>query len=272
MIQNYKIFENMAKARKILADLRLPEDNPKFIELKELLKKHPGYLGTFTKWYLQDHEDLNQIEEVYKLAVSTGIDKPIESFEKLEDLYDYMTKFEINRKVKQVIKSLPSRTRELVTDELRNIISLNPEYAKNIKDLYSKKGGRYKEIGPLLQDTKDYIKNLKGGFNLDVIKGKMEGLNVDTIIETPELLMIRVNNFHASKNIGSKHWCIVTSESYWNSYVNEFTTQYFIFDFTKDVSDKKYMIGATISPSGKITYAHWADDSPVRDMTYFDSL
>ena len=32
------------------------------------------------------------------------------------------------------------------------------------------------------------------------------------------------------------------------------------------------MIGATISPSGKITYAHWADDSPVRDMTYFDSL
>ena len=84
--------------------------------------------------------------------------------------------------------------------------------------------------------------------------------------------MVKVNNYDASCKIGSKHWCISTSDSYWKSFVNEFTTQFFIYDFTKDISDKKHMIGATISPSGRVTSAHWADDSSVNDLTYFDSL
>ena len=101
---------------------------------------------------------------------------------------------------------------------------------------------------------------------------KIEGLNVGVIIANPELLMLKVNDFPTSHNIGSPHWCISTSQSYWNSYVNEFTQQYFIYDFTKDISDIKHMIGATISPNGKISHAHFADDSSVRDMTYFDEL
>jgi hypothetical protein len=149
---------------------------------------------------------------------------------------------------------------------------LNTEYSGRIKDLYSKKGGRYKEIGSLIKDTKDYIKNMKGGFNLSVIKKKLEGKNVDIMVESEDLLMVRVNDYATSCEIGSKSWCIVTSKSYWDSYVNVFTSQFFIYDFTKDISDKRHMIGATISPSGEIKNAHWADDAAVQDKTYFDSL
>jgi len=278
MIESYKLFENIAKARKILDEIRTDENNPKFIELKKLLSKNPGYLGSFTKWYLQDNESMSKIEEVYKLLLNTNIDKPIDTFDKLEDLYDYIQSYEINKKVNQVINSLPSGTRNMISDnkklfdELKNTISLNIEYAKLIKDLYSKKGGRYKEPVSLVKDTKDYIKNLKGGFNSDTIKKKLEGLNIEIVVDTPEILMIKVNDYSASCKIGSKHWCISTSQSYWNNYVNEFTNQYFIFDFTKDISDKKHMIGTTISPSGKITSAHWSDDTTVTDLSYFDSL
>ena len=271
-MQNYKLFENLQKARKILSDLKIPEDNPKFVELKKILANNPGYLGAFTKWLFEDHESLEQMEEVYKALLTISIDRPIESFKKMEELYDYIQSFEINKKVNQVINSLPSRSREYANEELKNLISLNIEYAKFLKDWYSKKGGRYKDSKSLVSDTKDYIKNLKGGFNLGIMLKKIEGLNVDVCISTPELLMVKCNDFPTSHKIGSPHWCISTSKSYWDSYVNEFTQQYFIYDFTKDISDKRHMIGATIAPSGKISYAHFADDSGVRDMTYFDDL
>ena len=129
-MQNYKLFENLQKARKILADLKIDETNPKFVALKNLLKQNPGYLGTFTKWLLEDHESMEKIEEVYKELLKINIDKPIESFVKLEDLYDYTKSYEINKKVNQVINSLPSRTREFANEELENLISLNIEYAR----------------------------------------------------------------------------------------------------------------------------------------------
>ena len=277
IIENYKIFENLAKAKKLLKDNNLDVNNPKFLKLKELLEKNPGYLGTFTKWYILDNEPFDKVEEIYKLLLTINIDKPIDTFEQLEDLYDYIQSFEINRKVNQVINSLPSRTRLMVSEsdsfnDLKNTISLNIEYSDMIKDFYSKKGGRYKEANSLLKDTKDFINNLKGDFNSETIKKKIDGLNVEIVVDTPEILMIKVNDFNASCKIGSKHWCISTSEGYWRSYVNEFTNQYFIYDFTKDISDKRHMIGATISPTGKISSAHFADDSAIRDLSYFDNL
>jgi len=275
MIEQYKLFENIQKAKKILADLRIPETDERFLKLKELLSKNLGYMGPFTQWLFKDRENFDRIIDVYnKLKTINNLDKKIDEFEKLEDLYDYLQDFEINRKVNQTIKSLPSGTRTLVNDELTNLIKLNSEdkTIKAIKDFYSKKGGRYKDIASLIKDTKDYINNLKGDFNSDAIKKTLEGLNVEIIVDTPELLMIRVNDYDASCKIGSKHWCISTSQSMWNHYVNDFTNQYFVYDFTKDISDKAHMMGTTISPGGKITSGHWADDTAIRDLSYFDSL
>lgn len=272
VITDYKLFENLQKAKKVLSDLRLDENDPKYNELKHLLRKNPGYLGQFTKWYLQDREPIEKIKEVYTMLRNIGIDKPIDKFDKLEDLYDYITTYDIDRKTNQVINQLPSEARTKATDKLRNLISLNIEYAKFIKKFYKDKGGRYKTEESLYNDTKDYIENLKGDFNLPSVLKKLEGQNVDVIEATPDILMVRVNDFESSCAIGSKHWCISTSKSHWNSYVNEFTNQYFIWDFTKDISDKRHMIGATISPGGKITSAHWADDSRISDLSYFDEL
>jgi len=294
----YKLFENLQKARKLLADNRIPEDNPNFIKLRELLSANPGYLGQFTKWlfginepekeiYGDDNGEkvklpprrtrieptpFNQLEDIYKELKNIRIDRPIESFEKAEDLYDYIQSFEINRKTNQVINAIPSRTREYADDSLRNLISLNIDVAPSIKDFYSKKGGRFKNSKDLYNDTKGLIQNLKGDFNAQTIKDKVKGLNAEVVYESPEVVVVAVYDFKASCALGSKSWCIATSQSYWNSYVNEFTTQYFIYDFTKPVSDKRHLIGVTVSPNNTYHAAHFADDSRVTDYSIFDEL
>jgi hypothetical protein len=290
MIEKYKLFENIQKAKKILSDLHISENDKKFLELKELLKSNLGYLGSFTKWLFKDHENFNRIDDVYKkLLTINNLDKPITDFEKLEDLYDYLQTFEIDKKANQVIKALPSKSRENVDQRLIDLIKLNIEYAESIRSLYNKKGGRFnsehsssnftekpKEFKTysdwLYNETETLIKNLRGGFNSEAIKKKLKGLNVEIIVDTPDLLMVRVNDYDASCKIGSQHWCISTSKSMWDHYVNDFTNQYFVFDFTKDISDKRHLIGTTISPGGKITSGHWADDSQITDLSYLDSL
>lgn len=272
----YKLFENKQKALSILRKHHIKEDDERYLKLKELLKDKPGYLGKFTEWFFVERIDLERLEEILNILSEIKIDKPVDSFEKFEDLFDYIQDYEINTKINQVLKALPSRTRELVNDELRNLIKLNTQYSKNIIDFYSKKGGKYNTISDLISDTKSLISNLSGDFNLQEILKKIKPYidSGDVVIKarTPEILIIQVNTYKASCAIGSRHWCISTSESMWGSYVNPFTNQYFIYDFTKSISDKRHLIGVTVSPKGKFTSAHWADDTAISDMTYFDDL
>jgi len=287
MVDQYKIFENLQQAKKYLADNNIPESDPRFIKLRELLRNNLGYMGQFTEWMYRDRESFDRIEDTFsKLKNINNLDKKVEDFDKLEDLYDYLQKFESDRKVKQVVNSLPSNTKKYVDEKLINLLSLNSQYADEIKGFYKKKGGRYNEhsrywdkpskfetYNEWLYDITDtFIKNLGGEFNSENIKKKMEGLNVDVIEDRPDLLMLRVYDYAASKVLGSTHWCISTSESMWNHYVNDFTNQYFVWDFSKDRSDIQHMIGTTVSPGGKITSGHWADDSTIRDLNYIDLL
>ena len=104
IITDYKLFENLDKAKKLLDELHIPHTDPKFLKLKELLKNNMGYMGTFTKWYIKDNESWDKIEEIFKMLKTTQIDKPIEEFEKLEDLYDFIQNYEINKKTNQINK------------------------------------------------------------------------------------------------------------------------------------------------------------------------
>lgn len=271
---NYKLFENLQKAKKVLKENKIPENNPDFIKLKELLKNNMGYIGKFTEWLIIDHEPFDKVKDTFIELQNNEIDKPFDSFKKLEDLYDYIQSYTGDKKVNQMLKALPSGTRSFAakSKELINLLKLNSRYSKAIIDLYSKKGGKYKNIESLINDTVDYIENINGEFNLENMLEKIKKYNVDIIEANPEILMIKVNDYEASHNLGSMHWCISTSKSTFEQYANAFTVQYFIYDFTKKISDVKHKIGATLSPNGDITYAHYADDTKVEDMSIFDDM
>jgi len=197
MITKYRLFENIEKAKKILKEKDISLSDSDFIKLKELLKNNTGYLGQFTKWMFIDGEKFSKIEEIFNMLLNSTINKDINSFDKLEDLYDYIQSYNINKKVNQVINSLPSETRKIVVDyDLKNLISMNIEYADLIKDFYSKKGGKYKYKNTLYDDTKQLIENIKGKFNLETIKEKLTHTsNTKIVYESEDLLIVKVYDY-----------------------------------------------------------------------------
>jgi len=260
------INEHMDQARAILRRQNIPEQDPKFQELKQMLldDNRIGYIGKFTKWLFKDREPWDKIVEVYDMLKHhpTRV-PPIDTFNKLEDLFDHLQGSGINTKVNQVINAIPSIARKNVTDKLKKLIELNIQYADNLIDFYSKKGGRFKTAADLYKDTEALLENLSGKFNLEAIKDKIKKSKCDVEImhESPDIFVIRPLDFEASQELGSKSWCISTSLNYWNQYADMFSNQYFIYDFTKPVADKKSMIGVTVSPDGNYKAAHFKDDS-----------
>ena len=275
MIEKYKLFENVQKAKKILRDNKLPENDERYLKLKEILKDNLGYLGEFTRWLIEDRESLDLLQDVYfRLRSFNNFDRTLDSFGKLEDLYDYLQSYNVKLRTNKVINALPSRTKELVTDRLRRLIDRQTDTVvlDLIRKHYHTKGGRYHTSDLLYKGTEVKIKNVTGDFNLPNILKKIDGFNVEIVSKSDDLLMVRVDDFDASKNIGSADWCIVTHEHYWNSHVGVYGAQYFIWDFTKDISDIAHLMGTTINQDGEIIYAHWANDDPITDRTYFDTL
>jgi hypothetical protein len=257
MITRFKIFENVQYSKKVLSELDIDLNNENYLKLRDLLKSNLGYLGKFTEWMFKDKTPFDQLESLYNDLSNVKLDKPIDSFKDPEELYDYITSFKINRKINQAIKSLPSKTRRLVNQNLKDLINNNIKYANNIRGFYSKKGGRYKDVNTLINDTKSLIKNLSGGWSVDSIKYNKEEL----VYKDEFTLILHINSYERSEELGSSHWCISTNKHQWENYVSDFNKQYFIYDFTKDISDKKSMIGVTINISGRIKSTHYRDDS-----------
>src|SRR5690606_25798678 len=128
IITNFKLFENVQYSKKVLTDLDIPIDNEDYIDLKNLLASNLGYIGKFTEWMFRDKIKFDQLESLYNELQSVKLDKPIDNFKDPEELYDYITSRKINIKINQVIKSLPSISRRLVNDKLRELINNNIKY------------------------------------------------------------------------------------------------------------------------------------------------
>ena len=260
------INENMDQARSILKKVNIPEQDSRFQELKKMLldDNKIGYIGKFTKWLFQDREPWSKLIEVYDLVKSHGTKvPPIDTFKTLEDLFDFLQGSSINTKVGQVISSIPSVARKNVSEDLKKLIELNITYSKEISDFYSKKGGKFKNQKDLYSETKALIENLSGKFNLEIYLQKIKDskANVKIKHQSYDTLVLQPLDYEASCEFGSKSWCISYSKNYWDSYADIFSNQYFIYDFTKSISDKRSMIGVTINPDGTYKASHYKDDS-----------
>ena len=98
-------------------------------------------------------------------------------------------------------------------------------------------------------------------FGYNKIKEIASTVNADIVYDNPSMMLIKINDYNASKSLGSKHWGIVYQENMWNNYVHDFINCYFFYDFTKSENDKEALIGAMVNPDGKITQCYFADDT-----------
>jgi len=160
-----------------------------------MLTKNLGYLGKFTEWLFgNDDVSLGFLQDIYNEIKKVGLDTDINKFKTAEDLYDYLTNVKIDTKVNQIIKSLPSRSRKLVNQKLKDLIGNNIKSADIIKDFYSKKGGRYNNINDLIKDTKSLIENSQGKWDSSGIDYKEDEL----VYKDSTTLILHIKNYDRS--------------------------------------------------------------------------
>jgi len=273
--------ENMQQARSILKKQKIQEQDPRFQQLKQMLldDNRIGYVGKFTKWIFQDRESWEQLMEVYEMVKNHPHKvPPIDTFSKLEDLFDYLQGSTITVAANKALKAIQKRLiyfkmTDAQKDKLNNLLELNINYVDQLFDFYEKKGRKFKTYQDLYGESEALIKNMSGGFNLEAIKKKIKDkkANIEVTLERPDLFVIRPIDYEASCALGSQSWCISYSKSYWDSYADVFSNQYFIYDFTKPISDKKSMIGVTVNPDGSFKASHFKDDSSA-PKDYIDTL
>ena len=113
-INEYRIFENVEKAKKILKELNVDINNPEELEIrqwkdiKDLLKDNMGYLGKFTEMFFKENKQIETLTELYNKLKKIKLDKPIDSFKDYEDIIDYIETKNRDSKFNDLVQELPA--------------------------------------------------------------------------------------------------------------------------------------------------------------------
>lgn len=91
----------------------------------------------------------------------------------------------------------------------------------------------------------------------DLLK-KVNDLGVNIISDKDDLVILKIDNFEQSKELGSKDWAISRLEDYFHFYKRDDQNQYFAYDLTKKDDDRSALIGITMNEK-KFMTAHYSD-------------
>lgn len=236
------------------------------LTLKNTMRKNPhlykhfiSISSSFENKAFKDSDIISlfyKIKKYHLLLKSKKIDLlKFKSFEKIEDKINELIQF---NEAEKLLKSLISKkykhlvnnkTKSLFFDLLHNSIERQDisGYINKIAAFTDSD-----ELNNALQVCLFTKTNNSINSILDVIK--KENLNVDIsyVSHYEKLLILKINDYKASKKLGSSSWCISYNERYFNMYINKKnkfqinSNQFFIFDFSSK-QEQYSMIGATIS-------------------------
>lgn len=195
------------------------------------------------------------------------------SFEKLEDAIEEAIK---KNTVIKLYKSLFSKKYSEMTEVktwsiLRELVDNNIDRAKISGYLVKIAAFKhYNEVNNAL--LKCLHENTETGINVILERIKKEKLNVDVtfISHEEKLLILKINDYKASKSLGSSNWCISYSPVYFKQYTlgkhsrgskRTPANQFFVFDFNYDPSHPHSLIGITVNDKKFIFAADKRDRS-----------
>lgn len=276
MLSTFNSFnENLNQARAVLRRKNLDEKNPEFVKIRQMLSRHLGYTGKFTKWHFEDGYSIERLEDLYKRLVGSNID--INQVQKPEDVIDLIVGNTAQQTINQVIGSIPSITRQNlkeygVLDKIIDFVKGNLDKKDRFIRFFSKKGGT-------LDDHDEYgiIDILKNICDVDPDRMLKECRMNNLLFEDNKWIIFAAVNYDQCKKFGSKFWCIVDDRYTFNDYTYENDAlQLIAYDKTKEIFvDKESVLGITVVINGDNDYspkkkkdktihieaAHWEDDS-----------
>lgn len=200
------------------------------------------------------------------LEKNTITDGNLKGQENLEQIYDQMEIVERRAKTKKFAKTFIGSYNHLMDDTSYDLFYKIKE--KNIGKSFIKE--RLKKIATFqnsddLNQCLNTIINLKKRTNSDILEYIQENnINASILLNRGGKLFIEINDFNASNQLGSKSWCISTSNRYYTDYKKDSRKHVFIFDENKLDSDNTSMIAFTYDyKESKITHAHNINDKNI---------
>lgn len=261
-LKRYKIFENIHQAKSILKKKGIDETHPGFIELRDLLKDHLGYIGWFTTMLYDNNISLSDLKDLYQTIVNApeiirGLKKPLINYNDWEKLMDDIIDSKNSIKIKRIINEFPSLQKSFVDMKNDNDKSLLLRLSQmDDKENLIKKISRYKTKEELFNAINIFTgKRSKGYTN---IKEQIKKSGAKLVYDSPidNIIICEVDHPQLRKLASDSSWCIL-SQSTFNSYNNGLYKQYIIFLTDKTNNYRK--IGVTYGL--KFKTAHKLDDS-----------
>lgn len=247
-------------------------------ELSTYCIKHTKYIELFNKFikHGDDKFGIDIFKSVYdKLTVYNHIIKnssydPLSS-KSIEELDDKISAIISENQAKSFMKSFISSKYSKICDEdtsllFRAFFDLNISKS-SLRELILSKMAKFKTSKEFNTALRKTLKGLSS-FNRSYILNKSKEVNTEIAYDSNNILVLRINDYKASKKMGASSWCISSDHKYFNHYVKEskidkfsikfnlYNNQLFVWNFNLSIEDPLSLIGVTVSSSGKLVAAH----------------
>jgi len=149
---------------------------------------------------------------------------------------------------------------------------IDEKYQKSLHRVFFSKIKDYKSLDQIIDAAVNYIKSVNNNQfskfikKIDEVNGKFGQQNGARIVYDQDgYLVIEVYSYIANRELnGHTSHCIARSGSYWDSYLEDYNKQYYVYNFNLDPTDPNSVIGMTIRPDGTLRAAHNRPDSNVQ--------
>lgn len=270
MISNFKLFENVERAKKLLNTLEIdPQKSEAYSKIREMLKNADGYVYWFCKLHFVDKVPLEELSEVFDIIknnkpIIQKFPKNIVDLENIEEFWDNWNKTINDLKVRKIINELPSTQKSFVSYEKDFDKLLELANNKN-KQYFLKKVSRYKNRDQFFSALELFLSN-KMDEGYDKIISFLKEKKIPIFYQDKENdIIITVVNYWQILEVGKDtSWCIVSSESTFNSYNSALFSRQFVI-FLTDETGNLSKIGVTTDITG-IRAAHFKNDANARDQ------
>lgn len=271
MIKKYFEFikENLNKSKSIL---KSKMDDYEKIKTFLTSNNSIGYMGKFTELlfngvpYSEIINLYNSIVDLKKKNIKINID----DFNKYEDILDDISRKQILYKFKSIYNKFPKEQKEMISIENKDDVLLLSKLYDVEHDAFISKVSRYKSADDLISSAERFLSGKIKSFDKEYVKSLLDD-NLKLCFESENLLIVRTFTHDAIVKVGSDtSWCIVSSKSTFLRYIEKGSSQYVLFDYTKDKYDVDFKIGFTLDSNFKISYAHDVLDKSVK--SYMNDL
>ena len=254
------------------------EDTDRFVDLQNLYNEIKG-LGNLVRELpmpLDRYAAIKPTDDDQR-PVSERIQDDIEKL-KLEksykkfynELLPHQKKWveEASKQQKEKLKDVGIAFGEMGRDDSGKI---DVELQRALQRIFYSKLKDFKKLDDVIDYAINYVKSVNNNQfskfmkKIDEVNTKFGPQNGARIsYDKDGYLVIEVNSYISNRELnGHTSHCIARSGSYWDSYLEDFNKQYYVYNFNLDPTDNNSVIGMTIKPNGELKAAHAKNDSNV---------